>query len=488
MLRRLVSPLRGDIALAIVLFVALAVLYSGSIGLRASRGASITGDEPFYLVTTQSLLQDRNFDLRRQYEDATYRSFFDHSEPLWRQADPLPDGRLLSPHQPGLSVLLLPGFAIGGLIGAQVELLLIAAATYALAFLLISRETGRRWLALGLTAAVALSAPAFVYATEVYPETPAALCIVLALLLVRRSAGLIRGLGLVLALSALAWLGMKYTPVGIVIAAFYALRATPRERWWFASLGAASGAAYVGWHLAAFGALTPYQTNLVYEGASAASVLASHVAFEDRVYRLSGLFIDRQFGVGRWAPILLAVLPALPLASRGSRSGPLVVALVLAQVLVATFLSVTMMGWWFPGRMLIAVMPLFAFALTAIAARLPRPGILAMCVAGAYSVLVTGLLVVASRGGEVTLAVDPFRMSAWPFEALGRLFPQYTWWSDETVALNAVWLITGLLATLAVICSARSGGASTVVTSVVYDDRHPRGRSEVGDYGGARTD
>ena len=59
-----------------------------SIGLRATRGASITGDEPFYLLTTQSLLQDGDLDLRQQYASESYRSFFDHAEPLWRQADP----------------------------------------------------------------------------------------------------------------------------------------------------------------------------------------------------------------------------------------------------------------------------------------------------------------------------------------------------------------------------------------------------------------
>ena len=152
-----------------------------------------------------------------------------------------------------------------------------------------ARETGRRWLASGVTAVVALSPPAFVYATEIYPEMPAAFCVVLALLLMRSATGLRRCAGLVLTVSALAWLGMKYIPVGVVIAAFYAWNASPRQRWWLAGLGALSAVAYVGWHLSTFGALTPYQTNLVYEGASATSVIASHVAFEDRVYRLWGV-------------------------------------------------------------------------------------------------------------------------------------------------------------------------------------------------------
>src|SRR5690606_5999554 len=53
---------------AVAMFLLLAVVYSASLGLRATRGASITADEPFYLMTTQSLIDDGDLDLRQQYE------------------------------------------------------------------------------------------------------------------------------------------------------------------------------------------------------------------------------------------------------------------------------------------------------------------------------------------------------------------------------------------------------------------------------------
>ena len=109
---------RGLPLSAAALFILLAVVYVFSIDIRASRGASITGDEPFYLLTTQSLLQDGDLDLINQYENRSYESFFDHPDGLWRQSVPSADGRLLSPHNPGLSVLLVPGFALGGLLGS----------------------------------------------------------------------------------------------------------------------------------------------------------------------------------------------------------------------------------------------------------------------------------------------------------------------------------------------------------------------------------
>lgn len=434
---------------AVLLFVVLAAAYGLSVGLRASRGASITGDEPFYLLTTQSLLTDRDLDLRNQYEFETYRSFFDHQDRLWRQAGPLPDGRLLSPHDPGLSVLLLPGFAIGGLTGAQVELLLLTALTFALAFVLAALETGRTRIAWVASAVTGLTAPAFVYATEIYPEMPAALCLVGALLVLRSQPGVARAVLLALVLSALAWLGTKYVVIGCVVAAFHLWGAGGRERVALLGLAGMSAAAYIGWHLAEFGALTPYNGNLVYDGASTVSVLESHVTFGDRVYRLWGLFVDRRFGIGHWAPLLLAIVPALPLAWRALPSGRPVVALIGVQLLVATFAAVTMMGWWFPGRMLIAVFPLFAVVLTVSAAHAPRPVQVAGGVLAAWSLVITGALIVAARSGEVTLAVDPFAMHAAPFRLLSPFFPDYSWWSIETNVLNMFWLALLAAATIA---------------------------------------
>src|SRR5215207_5781413 len=79
---------------AALLFALLAALYTFSIGLRATTNAAITGDEPFYLLTTQSLIDDHNLDLREQYERESYLVFFDHPDGLWKQSIPDSEGRL----------------------------------------------------------------------------------------------------------------------------------------------------------------------------------------------------------------------------------------------------------------------------------------------------------------------------------------------------------------------------------------------------------
>ena len=438
---------RGLLLSAAALFLLLSIAYAFSIGMRASRGASISGDEPFYLLTTQSLLQDGDLDLVNQYEARSYEVFFDHPDGLWKQSVPTADGRLLSPHNPGLSVLLMPGFALGGLVGAQVQLLLMAAAAMALAFLLAERLTGRRGLCWAMALAVGLSATAFVYSTEVYPEFPAALALLLCLLVVTARPGVsaLDGLFLAAGLSAVCWLGVKYAPLALLIAGCYLYRADGRGRAVLLALGGASAAAFIWFHVAVFEGLTPYNVNVVYAGLSSIELVDRHAELGGRVYRLWGLFVDRRFGVGRWAPILLVAAPGL--AALALRSGPyrLVFGLIAFQLLIAVFLAITMMGWWFPGRTLLAVFPLLVIPLTLVAARAGRMVRAAMLALGIYGVAITAGLAQAGHTDEVTMVVDPFDMSFLPFSAAAHLFPSYTSWTLETWALTAGWLTAAVV-------------------------------------------
>ena len=425
------------------LFLALVSIYAFSVGVRATRGASITGDEPFYLLTTQSIIEDGDLDLRNQYAARSYESFFDHPDGLWKQSGPLSDGTLLSPHNPGLSVLVIPGFLLGGLAGAQVQLLLIAAAAMALAFLLADRLTGRptvSWLA---ALGVGTGAVAFIHSTEIYPEFPAALALVVSLLVVTRrdGPGPLDAVWLAAALTAMCWLGVKYAPLALLVAAYFLARADTRGRVALVLLGGVSAGLFVWFHLATFGGLTPYSVGVVYYGQSTMEILDNHVELRERVYRLWGLFVDRRFGVGRWSPLLLAAIPGFALLAFGRGPQRLVLGLVGAQVLIATFVAITMMGWWFAGRTLVTVLPLFVVAVAVAVQAAPWWGRVAAACLGVYGVLITAGLARAALAGEVTIAVDPFDMGYPPFQGVSWLFPDYRVWTWETWGLTATWLV-----------------------------------------------
>jgi hypothetical protein len=233
---------------------------------------------------------------------------------------------------------------------------------------------------------------------------------------------------------------MKYVPIGCVVAVAFAVQSGRRERVWFGSVFAVSALAFVWGHFALFGSLTPYAGNSVYQGASTASVVESHFNFSERAYRLWGLFVDRRFGIGHWAPPTLLVLPALPLLAR-TRFGSLVAALIGTQLLVATFFAVTMMGWWFPGRQLIVVFPLLPIALGAVVAALPSKLGPAWWALGGWTLAITAALAAAGHRGAVRVAVDPFELDSPVFRFVGGIFPDYRQWSAETQLLNLEWVL-----------------------------------------------
>jgi hypothetical protein len=113
---------------------------------------------------------------------------------------------------------------------------------------------------------------------------------------------------------------------------------------------------------------------------------------------------------------------------------------MLTQLLLVTFVAITMMGWWFPGRTLMVVLPLAPLALTMLIDRLPAAGKALALGLGVVSVAFTVALQRAAASSEVALAVEPFEMSWWLFRRSKVLFPDYRAWDAETVTLTAIWL------------------------------------------------
>ena len=433
---------------AIGIFAVLILVYVASIDIRATRGASITGDEPFYLITTQSLIEDRNLDLRRQYELHSYESFFDHPDGLWTQSSARENGKLLSPHNPGLSIFIIPGFRFGGLIGVQIQMMVVASLTFSLAYILLVRITGRLWISWLATITVAATSTAFIYSTEIYPEFPAALLLIISLLIIQRASqsSTWQAIGLLLCLSAMVWFGVKYAPLAGLVAIWGFSRMNPSGRGIFLVSTILSASLFAWFHLDTFGGLTPYSVNLVYAGDGTISILGDHFDFTKRLYRPLGLFVDQRFGIARWAPILLLVIPAAPLLWKIDALSRLVLALIVVQILIATFVVVTMMGWWFPGRTLVTVLPLMALPLTILFTQSPTWVRILLGVLSAYSFVVTALLAVSGHAREVVIAVNPFEMSSNLFQFISPIVPDYRMWDGHTWTLTFIWLsVIGIL-------------------------------------------
>jgi hypothetical protein len=407
----------------------------------ATYGARVTADEPQYLLSATSLVEDGDLDIADELAAERWRAY--HRSDLPEQTKPLDDGRRLSPHDPLLPALLAVPVALGGWAGAKLLMAAVAGAL-AVALVAVARQLGvgeRR--ALLTVGSFALVSPLAVYGTQLYPELVGALVVtggagaLLALPSARAAAGVVG------AVAVLPWLSVKYAPVAAALGAVGVVRLLllghARRAVAVAAGAAAVAAACAVGHLALYGALTPYAVGDHFVGGEL-TVMGTSPDRLARSRRLLGLLVDRDFGLAAWAPGWLLLLPALgALARDGVRrraAAVLVVAVPLAAGwAVATWVALTMHGWWWSGRQLVVVLPLAVL----VVARW-GPSDRWVLAGGAAGALTCAWVVVEALAGRLTLVVDPWRTTAPVMRALRPLLPDLAdpGWLDEV--RWALWL------------------------------------------------
>jgi hypothetical protein len=421
--------MRRTLALWLLLFAA----YAATLGLSAFGASDYGGDEPHYLLAAKSIVEDRDVDVRDEYAQRAYSDFYPY--PLDRHGRTT-DGRLNEPHGIGFPLLIAPAYAIGGAKAVELFLAAIAALAVALAYRLALRVAPDPW-ALGAALAIGLSPPFLAYGSAVYPELAAGAALAGAALLALRLRERVTrpdAFACFVLLGALPWLGTKFVPAGLVIGAM-AVRAVWRAHRRTLAVGAVevslfSVALYVALNEALYGGPTPYAADVAGEDATETD---SPGGYLERSYRLVALFLDREYGLLRWAPVFVLgfaglwwlwhshrerLAQAVPGVRDIELTAGLCAAALGAQLVVAAFVAPTMFGFWFPPRHLLAGLPL-AVPLVAIGLRhMPRIG----SVLAALTVAASAWLYADVRWGEGSFATD--RPDA-PFGPLTDVLPLF---------------------------------------------------------------
>ena len=430
------------LAMLIVALVAFGAAAAG-VGVRAAYDERTTADEPHYLVTAISIWSDGDLDV---YDEFLHRDYAPFDGLILRpQAAPTRDGQLIEPHDPLLPVLLAVPTGLGGWVAAKLTLCLIAAALAALTLWTAVRRFAVPVLpASAVVGLLAATVPLAAYGSQVYPEIAGALCAtgaVAALTGPMRRGGL---LALALCLVALPWLSIKYVPVAAALAAVALWRLLRGRRVGpAAALGgalAACAVAFVAVHVTVYGGVTAYAAGSHFVNGQL-TVVGDDPDYVGRSRRLVGLLVDRDFGIGAWQPLWLLLVPAVAalLARRPRGTAALLVPLA-AGWFVATFLALTMQGWWFPGRQLVVVLPLAAIAI-AWWVRAGGARLVAAVALGVVGVVAQVFIVTEGLLGRIAWVVD-LQTTADPlYRAIRWVTPDYLTEDAATWPLHWAWTV-----------------------------------------------
>lgn len=376
-----------------------------------------SGDEPHYLAFAQGMWLYHTIDQRPVLYHHDFRAYY----PYYMSSHAvLRHGHLYSLHYIGLPLVILPGFAAAGVLGARVTCIVIALLVCAMTLRLAARVAG-----LGPAAAavllLGLSAPFVLCAGAIYPDLLSALLVLLAYdALDASEMGRGRALGLGLALAAMPWVHVKLIPIvcvyllGAVVALWRQQRRRRREARRLvprqpragqrgrgvAPVGTVALLA-LGLPVLSLAGLSLY-SYLLYGSPSPAAPYQEPAFFTGAP--LSGL-LGQLFAQGNGllgtAPFLLLALPGMVALWRRDRTTALKIFLITVPFWIATL---TYREWWGgdapPLRFLLPMLPLWSIGIAVLLAHLRT--LAAASVAGIFAALtlaLTAAIPVAARFG-----------------------------------------------------------------------------------------
>jgi hypothetical protein len=309
----------------LILFLIAFLLYNLSAFIIVSRGISFSGDEPYYLLTTHSILNDKDINVANNYRNQDYFSFYDREKNpklklgMYARAGKKGRAYIYPINLPGISVLLLPFYWLsqffkGNLLTFILKTSLsVWASLFGIQLYLLAKELWtREKTALTLWFFFSFSAPVLFFATHIYSEIPVALFSLYVYRKVRseKPLSLFHFFFLGFLLSLFFWFGLKYNMLfgPLLLVALYFLIKTHRARariFCFLVLPVLSLSLFYYVIYSLYGSFSPFS---VYEGVltperlSAFKQAALGAPLSMRIESLLDYFLDQRDGLLLYSP------------------------------------------------------------------------------------------------------------------------------------------------------------------------------------------
>jgi hypothetical protein len=347
-------------------FLSIAILYAGR--------AWPTGDEPHYLVISETLLKYHSLDVVKSYHNRDYLSFYNGELDLSHTVTNN-QGLRVPVHSVGGPILWLPLFAVAGRMGAILFIAGVSLLVIVDIFRFMVEQGVRRRSALAVAGFFAAATPFFAFAHLTFVDLLGAWAVIYVFrkTLKKGDAGRRELVFSSILLGILPWVHVKFIVVEALLLLFLLariltdnrtmspraiVRAVPahwRQVCWLVLPAAALGLAFEVFTRAMWNSFDP--------------LLAYGTG--DRTFPLTasplrgflGTFLDQEYGIFISAPVLVLAIPGLVLAVR-DRVGPLNLYFgILSVCFLALFVARDDWegGWTPPGRFILVVLPLFAY-------------------------------------------------------------------------------------------------------------------------------
>lgn len=444
----------------------LSLLIYGVVGKQIIARLPLGGDEPHYLLISHSLLHDHDLAIKNNYNQHDYRAFY--SGELQRHVSIGKDGSRYSIHSPGVALLLLPGYALGGRAGAVLMMNLMAALLAAVLYMIAFAQTRHPWLALIIWGIASFTTPLLLYSSQLYPEIPSALLLGMAYYLIRfqRSFTRIAAMCLGLCLLYLPWLQQRMILPTILLTGYYLymMGLFPWQHGWKNKLSGRallpllfvvlSGVFMAGYYYLLYGNPLP---NAPYLSVIKDPIFSWAIFWREG---LLGLLFDQEAGLFIFSPYYIFLIPGFLLFFRRYAAHALILfTLILSIYIPCAGFILQWRGAWSPAsRYMVTLIPLFIVPLSISLHALRRPAYRYMfAFLTAIGLFWTGLFLIdpfsslMARGGINTTFEQNSNLVD-----LTRYFPSFSATSTNAMLLTGIWSLVILGFSLFAYRSARS--------------------------------